>query len=105
MMNKLEQYVPLIEREIEASVPALTGENGERYTDHNPMLTEFAYTVSGSLPAPETLEAPAQESSALLTFKEVLWTFARLLQALLGLVELPYLAYQGVDLLVNGSRP
>lgn len=87
------------------TVPSLPGENGERYTDHNPMLTEFSYEKTGSLPAPETLEAPAAESGALLTLKEILWTFVRLFQAILGLTELPYLAYQGVDLLVNGSRP
>ena len=87
------------------SVPALLGENGERYTDHNPMLTEFSYTVKGSLPAPGTLTAPAEENSAVLALKEMLWTFVRLFQAILGLTELPYLAYQGVDILVNGKRP
>ncbi|MBQ6119117.1 MAG: hypothetical protein IJK98_07785 [Clostridia bacterium] len=87
------------------TVPDLTGENGERYTDHNPMLTEFAYTVTGALPAPETLAAPVAENAALLALREMLWTFARLLQAMLGVFELPYLAYQGVDMLVNGKMP
>ena len=86
-------------------VPELTGENGERYTDHNPMLTEFTYTVTGSLPAPETLAEPVPVNEALLNFKEVLWTFLRLLQAFLGIFELPYLAYQGVEMLANGKMP
>ena len=87
------------------TVPDLTGENGERYTDHNPMLTEFSYTVTGSLPAPETLTVPVPENSALLALKEIMWTFARFLQAMLGVFELPYLAYQGVDMLANGKMP
>ncbi len=90
---------------VSRTVPQLTGENGERYTDHDPLQTEFAYTVTGSLPAPAALEAPAAEPEALLTFKEILWTFVRLLQAVLGLTELPYLVGQGVDLLVNGKMP
>ena len=90
---------------VSKTVPDLTGENGERYTDHNPMLTEFTYTVTGSLPAPETLAKPVPVNEALLNFKEVLWTFLRLLQAFLGIFELPYLAYQGVEMLANGKMP
>lgn len=90
---------------VSKTVPPLTGENGERYTDHNPMLTEFSYTLSGSEPIPETLVPPAAENTALLTVKEVLWTFVRLLQAVFGLAELPYLIGQGVDMLVNGKMP
>jgi endonuclease/exonuclease/phosphatase family metal-dependent hydrolase len=90
---------------VSKTVPDLTGENGDRYTDHNPMLTEFTYTVTGSLPAPETLAEPVPVNEALLNFKEVLWTFLRLLQAFLGIFELPYLAYQGVEMLANGKMP
>ncbi len=87
------------------TVPELTGENGERYTDHNPMMTEFTYTVTGSLPAPETLTAPTPVNEALLSLKEILWTFLRLIQTVFGLVEIPYLAYQGVEMLANGKMP
>ena len=90
---------------VSKTVPQLLGENGERYTDHNPMLTEFTYRVTGSLAAPETLTAPTPENNAFLTLKEILWTFARILQAFLGIVELPYLVGQGVDILVNGKMP
>ena len=90
---------------VSKTVPDLTGENGERYTDHNPMLTEFAYTVTGSLPAPETLTVPVPENAAVQTLKEILWTFIRLLQAMLGVFELPYLIYQGVELAANGKMP
>ena len=87
------------------TVPELTGENGERYTDHNPMLTEFSYTVTGSLPAPETLVAPTPVDETVLAVKEILWSFLRIFQAVLGIFELPYLAYQGVEMLVNGKMP
>ena len=90
---------------VSKTVPDLTGENGERYTDHNPMLTEFAYTVTGELPAPETLTVPVPENAALLTLKELLWTFVRLFQAVLGVFELPYLVYQGVEMAANGKMP
>ena len=85
--------------------PDLTGENGERYTDHDPMLTEFTYAVSGSEPVPQVLTEPSEPDRAVRTVKEILWTFVRLIQALLGLVELPYLIYQGVDILANGKMP
>ena len=88
---------------IAKTVPALTGANGERYTDHDPMLTEFCYTLTGSEPAPKELRVPAPENEALLAVKEVLWTLVRVVQAVLGLVELPYLIGQGVDLLINGK--
>lgn len=90
---------------VSKTVPALLGDNGERYTDHNPMLTEFTYTVTGSLPVPETLTAPAPVNNAVLALKEILWTFIRLIQAVFGLTELPYLIWQGVDLLTNGKMP
>lgn len=83
----------------------LLGENGERYTDHSPMLTEFSYTVTGTLPAPDTLEAPVPENGVLLAVKELLWTVVRIFQAVLGIVELPYLIGQGVDIAVNGNMP
>ena len=90
---------------VSKTVPPLTGENGERYTDHNPMLTEFSYTVTGSLPAPETLAAPTPIDETVMNLKEILWTFIRLIQAMFGLIELPYLAYQGAELLFNGKMP
>ena len=90
---------------VSKSVPDLRGENGERYTDHDPMMTEFAYTVTGSLPAPEKLTEPHPESSLYLTLNGILWTFVRLFQAFAGLTELPYLIGQGVDILVNGNMP
>ena len=43
--------------------------------------------------------------AATLAFREVLWTFVRLIQAVCGLVELPYLIGQGVELLINGKMP
>ena len=90
---------------VSKTVPDLTGDNGERYTDHDPMLTEFAYELTGSEPVPETLTLPAPENETLLTLKEILWTVVRLFQAVLGVIELPYLAYQGVEILVNGKMP
>ena len=89
----------------EKSVPPLLGENGERYTDHNPMLTTFSYTVNGADPAPEKLETPVAVPAATLALREVLWTFVRLVQVVCGLVELPYLIGQGVELLINGKMP
>ncbi|MBQ7598995.1 MAG: leucine-rich repeat protein [Clostridia bacterium] len=90
---------------VSKTVPPLTGKNGERYTDHNPMLTEFAYTVKGAEPTPQTLTIPTPENEVLLALKEVLWTLVRVVQAVLGLVELPYLIGQGVELLINGKMP
>lgn len=90
---------------VSKTVPPLTGENGERYTDHSPMLTEFEYTIAGTEPTPEKLVAPVEEDPILLTIKEIVWTFIRLVQTVLGLVELPYLAGQGIDLLINGKAP
>ena len=90
---------------VSKTAPELKGENGEQYTDHDPMLTEFRYTLTGSEPIPEKLEEPVEKNGALLTFKEVLWTFVRLFQAVLGLAELPYLIGQGVELLFNGKMP
>ena len=90
---------------VSKTVPPLTGKNGERYTDHDPMLTEFNYLLTGSEPQPEALTVPTQENKALLTLKEVLWTLVRLVQAVLGLLELPYLIVQGAELLINGKMP
>lgn len=85
--------------------PPLTGPNGERYTDHYPMQTEFTYTVTGSEPVPADLTEPAPENAALLAVKEMLWTFVRLIQVLFGIVELPYLVGQGVEMAANGKMP
>ena len=85
--------------------PPLTGPNGERYTDHYPMQTEFSYTLTGSEPVPAALEAPVAENETVLAVKEMLWTFVRLIQAIFGLVELPYLVYQGVEIIANGKMP
>ena len=90
---------------VSKTVPELTGENGERYTDHNPMLTEFSYTVTGTLPVPETLAVPTPVDETVLAVKEILWSFLRIFQAVLGIFELPYLAYQGVEMMVNGKMP
>ena len=90
---------------VSKTVPPLTGKNGERYTDHDPMLTEFAYTLTGSEPVPAGLREPVAENSALLRLKELLWAALRVVQAVFGLVELPYLIYQGVDILANGKMP
>ncbi len=88
---------------VSKTVPPLTGPNGERYTDHNPMLTVFDYTLSGTEPAPGTRVLPVEEDTFLLALKEVLWTVVRLVQAILGLTELPYLIWQGGELLINGK--
>lgn len=90
---------------VSKTVPPLTGENGERYTDHNPMLTEFSYTCTGSEPVPQQLTPPAPANEALLTVREIGWTFVRLIQVLFGLAELPYLIVQGIELLINGKMP
>lgn len=90
---------------VSKTIPPLTGPNGERYTDHAPMLTEFRYTVTGEDPAPETLKEPEGQSRTLLVLKEIALVPFRLLQVVFGLVELPYLIYQGVELLVNGKMP
>ncbi len=88
---------------VSKTVPELAGENGEQYTDHDPMLTEFRYTRTGSLPAPETLTEPTPEKESTLALKEAGWTLVRFAQFLLGLLELPYLIVQGVELLINGK--
>ena len=85
--------------------PPLTGPNGERYTDHYPMQTEFSYTLTGSEPVPAALAEPVAENEALLAVKEMLWTLVRMIQALFGIVELPYLIGQGVDIIANGKMP
>ncbi len=85
--------------------PELTGPNGERYTDHYPMLTEFTYTLTGSEPVPGTLIEPVPENETLQAVKEMLWLFVRLAQAIVGLTELPYLIYQGVEIVANGKMP
>lgn len=88
---------------VSKTAPDLTGENGEMYTDHKPMLTEFSYTVYGFEPTPENLKEPTEENAALLGIKEALWTVVRIFQAVLGLTELPYLIGQGIELLFNGK--
>ena len=85
--------------------PELTGPNGERYTDHYPMLTEFTYTLSGGEPVPGALIEPVPENETVQAVKEMLWLFVRLVQAIVGLTELPYLIYQGVDIVANGKMP
>ena len=89
---------------VSKAVPPLTGENGERYTDHNPMLTEFSYTHTGkTLPAPDSLKEPEAVNETMLNLKEIGWIFVRFAQFMIGLVELPYLIVQGFDLLINGK--
>lgn len=85
--------------------PALTGDGGERYTDHEPMQTRFSYKLNGGEFTPENLVPPAAENKVLLTVKEVIWTCLRVLQAICGIVEVPYLIGQGVELLANGKMP
>ena len=85
--------------------PELTGPNGERYTDHYPMETTFSYTITGSEPVPQNLTEPVPQNDTVLALKEALWTILRLMQAIAGLLELPYLAGQGVEILVNGKMP
>ncbi|MBQ4365784.1 MAG: endonuclease/exonuclease/phosphatase family protein [Clostridia bacterium] len=87
------------------TVPSLTGPNGERYTDHDPMLTEFRYTITGKDPAPETLREPEAPNMALQTLKEIALVPFRLLQVVFGLLELPYLIGQGIDMLIRGKMP
>ena len=90
---------------VSKTVPPLTGENGEQYSDHDPMLTEFRCTRTGRLPAPQTLTAPVAEDETVLALKEVGWVFMRVFQFTLGLLELPYLLAQAVELLINGKLP
>ena len=90
---------------VSKTVPPLTGENGEQYTDHNPMLTEFAYRLSGSEQVPQQLVEPEKENEALLNIKEIGWAGIRLVQLMIGLTEIPYLIAQGIELLINGKMP
>ncbi len=83
------RYMELVP--VSKTIPPLTGENGERYTDHAPMLTEFTYTVTGSEPVPARLEEPAQVNEALLNLKEAAWTVLRFFQIIIGFIEIPYL--------------
>ena len=76
---------------VSKTIPPLKGENGESYTDHAPMLTEFTYTVTGSESVPAKLEEPAQISETLLNLKEAAWTVLRLNQIVIGFIEIPYL--------------
>ena len=85
------------------TVPELVGENGETYTDHEPMQTEFRYKRIGRLPAPVDPVEPHAEKVSDLVFREIGWVFARLGQAFIGIAELPYLIYQGVEYLINGK--
>ena len=90
---------------VSKTVPALTGENGESYSDHDPMLTEFTYTLTGrTLPAPQTLETPQPENETLLAVKEIGWTIVRIFQVMIGMLELPYLIGQGIEYLINGKK-
>ena len=90
---------------VSKTVPPLTGPNGERYTDHDPMLTEFRYTITGRDPAPETLQEPEAQNVALQVLKGIAWVPVRLLQVVFGLLELPYLIGQGIDMLIRGKMP
>ena len=90
---------------ISKTVPPLTNENGDRYTDHDPMLTEFTYTINKTLPAPSELVTPEPQNATVLALKEVLWTVLRVFEVIIGVVELPYLIVQGIDLLINGKLP
>ncbi|MBQ7541955.1 MAG: endonuclease/exonuclease/phosphatase family protein [Clostridia bacterium] len=91
---------------VSKTVPDLTGENGERYSDHDPMLTEFAYTLTGeTLSEPEARTAPVAENETVLALKEVGWMVVRFFQIVIGLVELPYLLAQAIELLINGKLP
>lgn len=91
---------------VSKTVPPLTGENGEIYSDHDPMLTEFSYALTGrTLPAPQTLEEPQPADEKALALREIGWIFVRIFQAVIGLVELPYLLGQAVELLINGKKP
>ena len=91
---------------VSKTVPALTGENGETYSDHDPMLTEFTYTLTGkALSAPQTLQQPEPVDEKLLAVKEIGWMLLRVVQVVIGLVELPYLIGQGIEYLINGKMP
>ncbi|MCH5198131.1 MAG: hypothetical protein J1E34_04405 [Oscillospiraceae bacterium] len=80
-------------------------ESGKTVTDHDPMLIEFNYTLTGSEPVPEILAEPEAEDELILTLKEFVWMFVRLFQVILGLTELPYLIGQGIDILLHGNMP
>ena len=69
------------------------------------MQTVFSFTVTGTESVPAALTEPAPENAAALALKEMLWTFVRVVQMLLGLLELPYLIYQGVEIVANGKMP
>ncbi len=86
--------------------PALTGENGERYTDHLPMIGRLNYTVNEKESVPDNIvEADDSVDGFVSAVKEILMAFVRLIQAIAGLIELPYLAVQGVAEIVNGKMP
>ena len=88
---------------VSKTVPELVGEKGEKYTDHDPMQTEFRYTRTGKLPVPDVLEEPSGDKESVLAVKEIGWAFVRVAQALIGVVELPYLIAQAIELLINGK--
>ncbi|MCR5041320.1 MAG: endonuclease/exonuclease/phosphatase family protein [Clostridia bacterium] len=90
---------------VSKTVPELYGENGERYTDHAPMLGTFSYTVNEYETDLETMTEPEPANKLLLAFKELLYAFVRVFQLVIGLVEIPYLAAQGVYIAANGNMP
>ena len=91
---------------ISKTVPELLGENGERYTDHNPMLGLFRYTVVEREEDPGDLVEPEPANTALLVLREIMMSFVRVFQLIFGLLtELPYLVGQGVWLAFNGNMP
>ncbi len=88
---------------VSKTVPPLTGENGEVYSDHDPMLAEFRYTPVAKESAPAGLTEPEKENEALLNLKEIGWAALRFIQLIIGLTEIPYLIAQGIELLINGK--
>ena len=98
------KYVTL--QPVERLSPSLVGENGERYTDHLPMVGKFNYYVSEYETDPGELNDTEDTDTAFVAaVKELFMTFVRIIQVLTGIFELPYLAAQGVAELVNDKMP
>ena len=86
--------------------PDLAGENGERYTDHLPMVGKFNYYVNEYENDPGALDDTEEtDTEFVAAVKELFMTFVRIIQVVAGLIELPYLAAQGVAEIVNGKMP
>lgn len=91
---------------ISKSLLTFVTESGNTITDHDPMLIEFTYTLTGNEEVPETLNEPTAPNEVALALNEIAWACVRFFQLVKGLLtELPYLIGQGIDILIHGNMP